>query len=66
MTVTPMPIRCSSCQHKNVRSEDLRIGDRCQNPYINNGCDGTYAIDTRPGAPGYINQSQESTDGPRS
>lgn len=61
--VAPIPLRCDSCGHKNVRSQDLRIGDRCRNPYINNGCDGNYAGDSRPNEPGYITQSQENKRG---
>jgi hypothetical protein len=49
-----MPLRCDCCGHKNTRSETVRIGDRCQNPYINNGCDGNYKSDTTPNEPGYI------------
>lgn len=35
-------MKCDVCGRKATRSADLRIGDRCNNPYEPNGCDGNF------------------------
>jgi hypothetical protein len=47
-------LRCDACRYKTDATKGFMPGNRCPNPFINNGCDGTLRADLRPSEPGYI------------